>query len=261
MGYITSEGLKELNNYKYKPGGYTWLDGKMNYFWEGCVQLIPMWVAPNLITFVGWILVILSYANMLRYDYTFTKNIPSSAFFFAAFCIFTYMTLDAIDGKQARRTKTSSPLGQLFDHGCDSFSIAFFMLAICQATKLEKEEVFLLFIVRFHVNLGKSGLFLDCKLDIVQYRSAQDKSGAVRRDRSRVYLLFHPHFNRNFRSGYVADLLESVTRNTQKFYNQLPLNSRKNAVNQPWSSDRLFLFDSLVPNNSVLNCEHRFIIS
>lgn len=31
-------------------------------------------------------------------------------------------TLDAVDGKQARRTNSSSPLGQLFDHGCDSFS-------------------------------------------------------------------------------------------------------------------------------------------
>jgi hypothetical protein len=28
-----------------------------------------------------------------------------------------YQTLDALDGKQARRTKTSSPLGELFDHG------------------------------------------------------------------------------------------------------------------------------------------------
>ena len=27
--------------------------------------------------------------------------------------------MDAIDGGQARRTKSSSPLGQLFDHGCD----------------------------------------------------------------------------------------------------------------------------------------------
>ena len=75
---------------------------------------------------------------MLVYDYTFKKNIPSWTFFFAAFCIFVYSTLDAIDGKQARRTKSSSPLGQLFDHGCDSFSITFFMLAICQAIKLEK---------------------------------------------------------------------------------------------------------------------------
>lgn len=138
MGYITEEGLKELNNYKYKPGGWTWLDNKMNYFWEASVKLVPLWVAPNVLTFIGWVLTILSYANMLVYDYTFKKDIPSSAFFFAAICIFAYMTLDAIDGKQARRTKTSSPLGQLFDHGCDSFSIAFFMLAICQAAKLEK---------------------------------------------------------------------------------------------------------------------------
>ncbi len=28
-----------------------------------------------------------------------------------------YLHLDCIDGKQARRTKSSSPLGQLFDHG------------------------------------------------------------------------------------------------------------------------------------------------
>jgi hypothetical protein len=33
-----------------------------------------------------------------------------------------YQTLDAIDGKQARRTGTSSPMGELFDHGCDSVS-------------------------------------------------------------------------------------------------------------------------------------------
>lgn len=34
--------------------------------------------------------------------------------------MFVYQTFDAIDGKQARRTKTSGPLGQLFDHGCDA---------------------------------------------------------------------------------------------------------------------------------------------
>ncbi len=28
--------------------------------------------------------------------------------------------LDNMDGKQARRTKTSSPLGMMFDHGCDA---------------------------------------------------------------------------------------------------------------------------------------------
>ena len=32
---------------------------------------------------------------------------------------------DGIDGKQARRTKTSSPLGELFDHGLDSWATLF----------------------------------------------------------------------------------------------------------------------------------------
>ena len=36
-----------------------------------------------------------------------------------------YQTLDAIDGKQARRTNSSSPLGELFDHGCDALNCAF----------------------------------------------------------------------------------------------------------------------------------------
>lgn len=40
-----------------------------------------------------------------------------------AFCISTYLNMDAIDGKQARRTGTSSPLGELFDHGCDAINL------------------------------------------------------------------------------------------------------------------------------------------
>jgi phosphatidylglycerophosphate synthase len=42
--------------------------------------------------------------------------------YFTAFSFFMYRMLDEMDGKQARRTGNSSPLGFLFDHGCDSFS-------------------------------------------------------------------------------------------------------------------------------------------
>lgn len=105
-------------------------------------------MAPNLVTFIGWIFVILSYAVMLYYDYTFSKIIPSWTFYFAAVCIFLYQTLDAIDGKQARRTKSSSPLGQLFDHGCDSFSMSFFVLAACEAVRMERDDIFLVFMVQ-----------------------------------------------------------------------------------------------------------------
>uniref|UniRef100_A0A453N208 Uncharacterized protein n=1 Tax=Aegilops tauschii subsp. strangulata TaxID=200361 RepID=A0A453N208_AEGTS len=36
--------------------------------------------------------------------------------------LFLYQTFDAVDGKQARRTNSSSPLGELFDHGCDALA-------------------------------------------------------------------------------------------------------------------------------------------
>ncbi len=40
-------------------------------------------------------------------------------------CLFAYQTLDGIDGMQARRTGTGSPLGQLFDHGVDAMVTGF----------------------------------------------------------------------------------------------------------------------------------------
>ena len=41
---------------------------------------------------------------------------------FLKYTIIIIIGLDGMDGKQARRTKTSGPLGELFDHGVDSFS-------------------------------------------------------------------------------------------------------------------------------------------
>lgn len=49
-------------------------------------------------------------------------------YFLTGFGLFIYQSLDAIDGKQARRTGSSSPLGELFDHGCDSVSTGNFTL-------------------------------------------------------------------------------------------------------------------------------------
>jgi ethanolaminephosphotransferase len=40
--------------------------------------------------------------------------------------------LDAVDGKQARRTNQSSPLGQLFDHGCDAINSSLICFLYCQ---------------------------------------------------------------------------------------------------------------------------------
>lgn len=73
---------------------------------------------------------------ILFYDQSFTKPLPSWVYVAVALCQFLYQTLDAVDGKHARRTKSSSPLGQLFDHGCDSFSVTFLILSVCQSIRM-----------------------------------------------------------------------------------------------------------------------------
>ena len=55
-------------------------------------------------------------------DGGFQQSFPPWTYFFASFTVFMYQTFDACDGKQARRTGASSPLGQLFDHGCDALN-------------------------------------------------------------------------------------------------------------------------------------------
>lgn len=85
-------------------------------------QLFPKWVAPNLITFSGGLLLmaILFMLGYYDWDYYTTSNdlglvfppIPSIVWLLSAIFHFTAHTLDGIDGKQARRTGSSTPLGR-----------------------------------------------------------------------------------------------------------------------------------------------------
>ena len=72
MGFITKEGLAALKNYKYVGGTYSWLDNKLNPFWFWLANQLPMWMAPNLVTFIGFICLCDSYITMLFYDLSLT---------------------------------------------------------------------------------------------------------------------------------------------------------------------------------------------
>lgn len=39
--FISKEGLKELDNYKYVGGSYSWLDNKLNPYWTKLSELLP----------------------------------------------------------------------------------------------------------------------------------------------------------------------------------------------------------------------------
>jgi len=48
---------------------------------------------------------------MLLFDFSVQQDLPCLLYFKAAIEILIYQTFDAADGNQARRTKSSSPLG------------------------------------------------------------------------------------------------------------------------------------------------------
>ena len=48
---------------------------------------------------------------------------PSLAFLLCVIGLFVSQTLDALDGKQARRLHQATQLGELLDHGCDALSL------------------------------------------------------------------------------------------------------------------------------------------
>lgn len=60
---------------------------------------------------------------------------PRWLYYLNGFSVFWYLHLDCLDGKQARRTKSSSPLGQLFDHGmlADTVCLDYVLVSACTA--------------------------------------------------------------------------------------------------------------------------------
>lgn len=71
LGFITPEGLKHLDLYHYQSGKYTWLDNALQPYWNYVVTLIPLNIAPNLLTLIGWLFLLSATLIMLSYDFTF----------------------------------------------------------------------------------------------------------------------------------------------------------------------------------------------
>lgn len=87
-------------------------------------------------TLGGLVIVIATAILFIIYSPDAKQDMPSWLLILGALSIFIYQTLDACDGKQARRTNSQSQLGELFDHGCDSLSTIFIALIVAITCKL-----------------------------------------------------------------------------------------------------------------------------
>lgn len=134
--YISKKGEKNLSKYKYvgcvNSIIYTYLFSPMA---EWVVKYTPEWVAPNLMTVVGFLHAIASHVLLMSED----KPAPWK-FVVASWLYLVYSMMDNADGKQARKIKMSSPLGLVLDHGCDAFVLVITTLNMIKIFHFDPEK-------------------------------------------------------------------------------------------------------------------------
>ena len=135
---LSQENKTALDNYKYQGGdngiSYIYIHSPIAQF---IASLLPMNLAPNLVTLAGNSLIVLTHIMTYAwYGGAFSGPVDDWAPLLIGVLHMAYITLDNVDGKQARRTGTSSPLGQLFDHGCDALTFSFMVLTMSRYFQL-----------------------------------------------------------------------------------------------------------------------------
>ncbi|KAI1198303.1 CDP-alcohol phosphatidyltransferase [Nemania serpens] len=124
MVYVRQEYLPNLRQYKYSGVDHS-LTSKYilkPFYTNVVIKCFPMWMAPNLITLSGFMFVVANFLTLLWYNPTLDQDCPPWVYYTWAAGLFIYQTFDAVDGSQARRTRQSGPLGELFDHGVDALN-------------------------------------------------------------------------------------------------------------------------------------------
>lgn len=189
------ESLNHLKNYKYE-GVDKSLTSKyfMNSFHTKLLIFVPIWMAPNVLTLFGFMCAVSSFLLTLCTDYMLSNQKYRIVFLINAFLIFAYQAFDSMDGKQARRLGASSPLGQLFDHGCDMFVLLFVCTSLSSALGLGLGYDFILLYLSFltvyfvccveeyfvgvfylgYINGPSEGILLVCLLHIFSFLFGND---------------------------------------------------------------------------------------
>lgn len=127
FGYITDEGISHLANHRYVAAGYTPLDKLMDPFWLFIANRVPRWISPNVVSLIGGACALTSTGLSIAAGQRSSRPL----YIMSGVMLFNYVNADAVDGKHARLTGQTSPLGAFLDHGIDAFVAASTGVAIC----------------------------------------------------------------------------------------------------------------------------------
>ncbi len=130
--FLDAQQRRALASYKYAGSDTSLIyQNLLSPLAQSCVDICPAWLAPNVITLLGLLFSILALILTLIFNPSLEAETgPRWLHLVTAGCMFAYQTLDNMDGKQARKIGASSPLGLLFDHGCDSLNTGILLIPV-----------------------------------------------------------------------------------------------------------------------------------
>ncbi|KAJ2516039.1 hypothetical protein H4217_004826 [Coemansia sp. RSA 1939] len=135
--YIPQNYLPNLKKYKYQAIDKSLISRYvLAEYWNQLVKVFPLTMAANMVTLLGSVHVLIAMALNHIYAPNLVETCPRWVYFAYSLCVWIYGSFDAVDGKQARRTGTASPLGELFDHGCDSLVVSLVMVLFASTSQL-----------------------------------------------------------------------------------------------------------------------------
>jgi len=135
--FVSETDLDNLRRWKYSVADNSITTIIFTPFWNWLVSYVPRECAPNVLTLAGFLCIILSFAI----GSTYRHSHPLLTAVSTAILGYSYWHLDSIDGKHARNTQQSSPLGELFDHACDNLSTALATVTLFWLLGVEDERL------------------------------------------------------------------------------------------------------------------------
>ena len=128
------------------------------------VEYVPRWYTPNQMTLTGIALTGTASAMLLSHFHE-ERPLSFEYLMLAGVMNLVYMTLDNLDGKQARRLKMSSAIGEYLDHGGDCWTSLLSTWCMFRLAKVPLVDYTLLSLVvntalvhLYHIVTGKSTL-------------------------------------------------------------------------------------------------------
>lgn len=144
---LREKNLEAIRRHKYTCVGESMLEPMLRPWWRLVGSAMPISVAPNTITLTGLTVLVTATILVAIFSQEFSTTLPPWVNIYAAVALFCYQTMDAIDGMQARRLGLVSPLGEVFDHGCDA--LALFLVVINVGASVRAQASLTLFKASF----------------------------------------------------------------------------------------------------------------